>query len=446
MAIVGGQQDDEELQNGKNQPMTGGGQGGFVGGAPGGGPTTKAAAAPTNSGGYTNLQSYLQANQGGGATTGKAAENVVNQAGTKADTALTDYTGKADNEISTAGQGLGVDKMKMNNIAAGGATVDQKQMSAIKGGVAKVDQKNMDAIKGGDWAMPKTAYSGPKAVKAGTYSGPNAGAVNVAYKGPTADTVNGKNTVTGYGADAQAAQTAAMGANQEVFDRAGQAAGGQTGVSALLQSAYQQPSYTAGENSLDAFLANGTPEGQKALSGAGGVAKNAAGAYQNINDVLSGKIKSEQGMAGQTNDAYAAAIAKAQGQTGAVQKQYDAAIAKAKGDTTAAKAYQDAIHASEVAAYKPKQVVFARRPEPVAAPAPQDPNQLSTHDPNNYTPNDLKILAEQAAADAANGREPVSEATNQLLPQPVQNVVENVQEETSPAAIYNGIKSRLLGG
>jgi len=86
MAIVGGQ-DDEDLNN-PNLPGAGAvtsGGGSYAGDGSGVGATTKAGgtAAPTSSGNYSNLSSYLQANQGAGATTGKAAGNVIDQDVTK---------------------------------------------------------------------------------------------------------------------------------------------------------------------------------------------------------------------------------------------------------------------------------------------------------------------------------------------------------------------------
>ena len=256
MAIVGGQQ-DEELQNGQPaQPAGSTGGGAFVGGGSGQGATTKTATAPTSSG-YTNLSSYLQANQGTGATTGQAAENVVGQAGSKATEADARYGTLAGNDVAKAEQSVGPDYSTLENIKSG-----------------KVNAKNA-----------QVAY------------GANA---------PTAGTVAGSTVINNLDSDATAAQSDATAANSDLMDKAGSkgAQGGQAGVAGLLRNAYQQPNYTAGENNLDSFLAGGTPGGQKALGQAAGVAKGVTNSYAKINNALGDRINAAHDQVADTNNQY----------------------------------------------------------------------------------------------------------------------------------------------
>lgn len=78
MAVIGTQQDDN--QPGATGNVIGGGAGGYVGGGTGQGATTTVAPAPTSSG-YTNLTSYMNANQGAGAQMGQGVVNSINKAG-----------------------------------------------------------------------------------------------------------------------------------------------------------------------------------------------------------------------------------------------------------------------------------------------------------------------------------------------------------------------------
>lgn len=183
MAIIGTDQDDDQQQG---QPQTGaapgnvlGGGSGFVGGGSGQGATTSKAATPaaTNSGNFTNLTSYLNANQGAGANMAKGVENVVDQAGQKSDQGIKDY--------GTAG---------LADAAAGTASAN-----ATGNYTGKTDATNFQQYN--DLNAAKSPYD----------------------------------TLGSYLQNAN---------------------GTQAGTGTLLRSTYDQPSYTAGENNLDAFLVN----------------------------------------------------------------------------------------------------------------------------------------------------------------------------------------------
>lgn len=98
MAVIGTQQEDP------NNPTGGGGSSAFAGGGTGQGATTSVASpAPTSSGSFTNLSSYLNANQGAGATMGNAVGTMINNAGNAAQTAGT----QAVNDARTTGVNSG---------------------------------------------------------------------------------------------------------------------------------------------------------------------------------------------------------------------------------------------------------------------------------------------------------------------------------------------------
>ncbi len=396
MAIVGGNQDDEELNKQSAGKATGGGEGGFVAGGTGQGSTTKTAATPTSSGGYTNLSSYLQANQDAGATTGKAAEGVVDRAGSAAKTAQGDYGDSANSEIDAATAGVNPNQSVLDNIKGGGAKAD-KGLAAIKSGIATVDPEAMGAIAGGGNAatgtyggpaMPDTTYKGQKQT-ADAYSGLNPDQYTVKYGGG-ADTGHLSGGTMGY-------QAAATGANQDVYGKAGLAQGGQAGVSSLLQQAYKQPSYTHGENNLDAFLAGGTSGGKEALGQAADVAKDTAGGYENLNNMLSGKIASGQSQAKMTNASYDEAHKNAVAQTGHVQDQLDQAYNLASNDHSAADAYGAARDKAAAGAAQAKATADAKAAEEAkaraaAAPAPKpaaSTPKATGPNPNNLTPSQI---------------------------------------------------------
>lgn len=90
MAVIG----TEEDPNNPNGTLAGvngsGGGSAFAGGGGGQGATVKAPA-PTSSGSFTNLQKYMDANQGAAANMGQGIAGTINQAGQKTDKAINDY-------------------------------------------------------------------------------------------------------------------------------------------------------------------------------------------------------------------------------------------------------------------------------------------------------------------------------------------------------------------
>lgn len=398
MAIVANQQEDEELNQPGAAPAPQGGGGGFVGGDTGGGGTTAKAApgAPTSSGSFTNLSNYLQANQGAGAQAGKAAANVVDQAGDKASQAQDSYSSAGTGDVLNAGAAVNVDPSVVGKLKSGEIAAKDAQVS---------------------------------------------------WKGP--------NSVSDFTGDTAGKQTAALGATQDVQGKAKAAAGGQSGVASLLRDAYQQPSYTAGENNLDSFLAGGTPSGQKELGRAAGIAQNAQGGYDQINKTLNDQINKEKGWVDSTNKTYNNAIwQNPASNTNAAGEPISLEQKKAGTGTQAAQTtFATRKPTAQNIQWTPptaasQQVVFkSRSPTPAAPPPPpKDPNQLSTNNPNNYTPNDLKILAQNAAKGAAEGRDPVADTSTGWLPQQVRTPVQSVQEATAPENVYDNVKKRILGG
>lgn len=328
MAIIGTDQEDDQkpttsaspnaratLQGVGNNPSVGGGSG-FAGGTgtgSGQGATTSVApgvpgASAGNPGGYTNLSQYLSANQGSGAATGQAAENVVQQSADATAQAQNAYNTSGSNDIAAATSGLGVNQDVLGKINAGAATVDPNQLKKI--------------TEGGNSTTGK--YTGPAAVTA-AYGGPTP--EKVIYSGPDVGSFTGQTAAN---------QTAAQSAQGVLSGKVADAQRGQEGVAALLKDAYAQPSYNAGENNLDAFLANGTTGGQAALGQAGALGTAASTNYANILDTLKGKAAAGRGMADATNSAYSGAVTNAQNSSAAAQKAYNDAIAAA---TEKAKAY-----------------------------------------------------------------------------------------------------------
>ncbi len=317
MAILGGQQDDDPNnpanQGGAAPVGQGGGESGYVSGGTGTGATTKAAPAPTSSGGYTNLTSYLKANQNSGATTGKAAENVVDQAGRTAADSTKAFGESGWGEIVNGATGLGTTAESLEKIGAGGAKRNAstaETLASIKGGIASTDPSVLAQINAGGsgtaYTGPTsvdTAYKGPTSATAASYAGPEASEYYVNYRGPS-DTSH-------FTGDAATRQTKAVGDNDLVYGAAKNAEGGHSGVSALLRSAYQQPSYTAGENNLDAFLAGGTEGGKAELAKAAGVAGKTATSYQALNDRLTGQIADAEAKEASVNKTYDDAVASA---------------------------------------------------------------------------------------------------------------------------------------
>ena len=217
MAIIGTDQDEWTQKAPQAAPAAGtapaptGGASGSIGGGSGQGATTavRSSSAPTASGNYTNLVSYLGASGGNGDAMGKTAENVVGGMNQQAGQALQSYQGDANKQIQAG-------------ITPG----------------AKTTAQNADGTV--------TTTTG-----ATTYNGPR---TTAGFTGQAA---------TDYGNYTSLAN--------QVGGAAKQAGGGQTGVQSLLRGSngeggiYAQPSYTAGESGLDAFLTGATPSGQASL-------------------------------------------------------------------------------------------------------------------------------------------------------------------------------------
>lgn len=272
-------------------PVTGGGAGGaFIGGGTGQGATTTTKA-PTSSGNYTNLTDYLSANQGSGATMGKTAENVVGQAGQDADNKLVDYSNNTTRAIN-----------------AGTPGVDQGVLGQINNGIttgASTTTKNADG---------STTTTGGKQ----SYNGFTP--ATASYTGPTATS-----NVTGQAGTDQAGAYGAIsklvgGAPGSGTYNGGlvrQAGDGQTGVQSLLRNnVYQQPSYTAGESGLDAFLTGGTPGGQQSLKNIqdqwGGMGAKGDATNARLTTAMQGGIDAATGVNKTYGDAVKAATAQAQ--------------------------------------------------------------------------------------------------------------------------------------
>ncbi len=454
MAIVGGQDDEELNPNGKPETS---GEGGFVSGGSGGqGATTKAA--PTSSGGYTNLTSYLQANQDSGATTGRAAEGVVDQSGRTAQSAQAAYGQAAGGDIADSTAKVGVNQKNIDTITSGGAKADPTKLAAVEAGRGNI-------------ALNEGKYTGPTSLTADAYSGPAQGAYNVAYNGAQSTMgQDGKNTISGLSGRSTAAQTAAIGAGQDVAANAKNAQGGQAGVSALLQKAYQQPSYTHGENNLDAFLAGGTTGGRAALGQAKGVAKTAEGGYGQINDMLAGQIDSGKATAANTNAAYKDATTAAMGQTGKVQQDYNNAIYGTMNDHTAsdawtaaaAKAQQDAADklAADNKAAVDKQTALAadaaaKTEEQERLASVNTNNNPMVSDPAAEDPTKTELAKLKAAIAAATPSQapyqkiaemfpaPAKSQANPLIPNPIPNPVPVIP--TVPVDPEEAALAKLLG-
>lgn len=383
MAIVANQQEDEELNQPGAPPAPQGGGGGFVGGATGdgGGLAAKAApGAPTSSGSFTNLSNYLQANQGAGAQTGKAAANVVDQAGDKASQAQDTY--------SSAGTG---------DVLNAGATVN-------------VDPSVVGKLKSGEIAAKDA---------------------QVSWKGP--------NSVSDFTGATAGKQTAALGATQDVLGKAKAAAGGQSGVASLLRDAYQQPSYTAGENNLDSFLAGGTPSGQKELGRAAGVAQNAQGGYDQINKTLNDQINNEKGWVDSTNKAYD----RAPFQTPAAVSQTGSTNA-AQTVFTKRKSTAPATSIAE-GLDKPTTPVKLKDYSKPSAAAAVSTTPGPTRNPNNMSPQDLADMAKSGLAAAATGADPTTQGAGTvvqgILPAPIANPIVNAAT-VNP---FDEVKKRIRG-
>ncbi len=353
MAIVGTDQDDDEL----NKPTSssspnaraataaaqgipyGGAGGSFIGGTgtgSGQGATT-GVAQPEAPQSYANLSQYLSANQTTGGTTGQAAENVVQQAGNMAKQAQGVYNTDASKDISDATTPIGVNQDTLSTIKSGTANVDQGMLDKIKAGGYTYSPTKIDdygaadkSVLEGQVASGKAAtgaYTGPTDFSTVGYGGPSYDKTVVSYGGPT--------TTSAFTGQTAADQADAIRQAGLVAGQVKNAQGGQAGVSALLKNAYQQPSYSSGENSLDAFLAGGTAGGQQALAQAPGVGQDIDNSYAGINAALTGKIGDAQKLADTTNATYKGAIDTATKTSGETKDKYGSSVQSAKDKAVA---------------------------------------------------------------------------------------------------------------
>lgn len=305
MAVIG-TDDDEDTGSGTDQGQgniiaTGGSGGSGYVGSGGQGATTTTAPSPagTSSGNFTNLQSYLGANGDAAQATGNAAAGTLNTGAANATNATNAFGSAAQNDIDTAGANT---------------AVSQANLDTINSGIAKTDQNTLNAIKAGGQG---TSYSGPTSFTSN-------------YANPTLDTTgwsnySGPKSSTDYSAPTSALQSTADQAVQKAGIDGAQAQNGFSGLSSLLKSTYQQPQYTQGENSLDAFLVNGTPGANQTVSSAAQNEAAAPTAYSTLNQNLANSM---QGYEQKATDA---------------QTAYGQALTKAEGDTTAANAYNSAV-------------------------------------------------------------------------------------------------------
>lgn len=376
MAIIGTDQDDEQKNQAVQQPTTstspnahaateaaqgtpyGGASGGLVGGAgtgSGQGATTGVAAtgAPTgaaspNPGGYTNLSQYLAVNQGGGGTVGQAATNVVQQSADAAKAAQGAYNTSAMGDIANATSAVAENPDTLGKIAGGQANVDQGTLDKINAGAfgytpnqgaldnpRTAGKGDLDAIiKGGKDAAAWT-YNGPSDFSKVGYGGPSIEQLTRDYGGPM--------TTSAFTGQTAANQNAAVAADATALGNAQNAQNGEKGVSALLKQAYQQPTYSQGENTLDTFLAGGTAGGQQALGQAQGIGQGVSNGYAGINTALADAIQHGQQTGNNTNAAYQKAINDATANSAATQAQYKAAVqAASQRGNVAAQAAKDA--------------------------------------------------------------------------------------------------------
>lgn len=322
------------------------GAGGFAGGTgtgSGQGATPGTAAPARAPESYANLSQYLSANQTTGGITGRAAENVVQQSGNQALAAQNDYNTSGLSDIAGATKAAGADSGTLNKIKAGIPGLDPKMIEKINAG---------GNVETGE-------YKAPSDFKDVKYKGPDYNSVKESWLGPNDTSFQGYEGTQGKQADAIMKQGIVKG-------NVNNAKGGQSGVSALLHEAYQQPQYTVGENTLDAFLAGGTAEGQKALGRAEGVGKGVDSSYDKINAALQGKIGAGQKTLGATNKAYQDAIKAAGDKAAATKKGYEDAAKKA-----AEKTKSDYEKAAEEKKKKQELVANSRQYDNVSEPPEQ---------------------------------------------------------------------------
>lgn len=107
--------------------------------------------------------------------------------------------------------------------------------------------------------------------------------------------------------DTSKLQQEALGKTDIANSWSKQANNGQAGRQALLSQAYQQPQYSAGEKNLDSFLVGGLQSGQQYMNQGANVGLGLTGAYQKLNDKLTGNIADTQKGVSDANTATEAA-------------------------------------------------------------------------------------------------------------------------------------------
>jgi hypothetical protein len=233
------------------QPGAGGGAG-YIGAQSTGqaGPSTSAAGkAPTSSGSYTNLMSYIGANQGNDATMGKAASNYVDQVGGETDRAINNYGAAGRQDASNGTNGLtgfqnnapdfqGQAYSGIVNLLGTGALNPQTPDSPT----SPVGGNTRPQAAGQTQKTPRGTFAVGDPAKATTPASYTQMAAPMT-KAPTE--YGGLVGLTGAGGGRDA----------------------QTNIGSLLKQTYTQPSYSEGENSLDAFLTGSGAGGQAALQG-----------------------------------------------------------------------------------------------------------------------------------------------------------------------------------
>jgi hypothetical protein len=281
MPPIIGTDDDKD----PNAPEAGGGA--FVEGGGGGGPSTKGA--PTSSGNYSNLLGYLNANQGAAKTTADGVAGHVGGHVDAANAANTDFGAKGANQIGGSFSELpGVDVAPKTGKAKAQAPTGPSSGGVGHGGA------DTPATSG---YIPGYKDSSAYGVDPNVINSINSGgkAPTVTYKGPASTAA-----LTGDAADAA---YKAAGAASTARDDATAADGSMTGTASLLRNTYQQPSYTAGENTLDAFL-SGSGENGAGITKAGERAGTAARDYEGVTNILEHQIGKNQADVAKTNAAY----------------------------------------------------------------------------------------------------------------------------------------------
>lgn len=107
--------------------------------------------------------------------------------------------------------------------------------------------------------------------------------------------------------DTSKLQQEALGKTDIANSWSKQANNGQAGRQALLSQAYQQPQYSQGEKNLDSFLVGGLQSGQQYMNQGANVGLGLTGAYQKLNDKLTGNIADTQKGVNDANTATEAA-------------------------------------------------------------------------------------------------------------------------------------------